>query len=660
MAWTFVGTAAAVAILGIAQRALGAEHIYGMTGVPATANQPFFGVFVNPNHAGALFAVAAPLAMSLAFRDRPLSRVLGGAGFIVCLIGVWAAGGRGAMLATAAGLAAALVVGAPRLLAQITLGGTVVAAGTALVVGLRTTATSLTSFLVPAQANPDAFSGRGEIWLDALRVVAGAPFIGVGPGGYDNASTWAKTSVRFIKEAHAHNEFLQAFAEYGVAGGIFWMLAVTMPVWLAFRACMEANRGRTRTLTAGWLGAAIALGVASLTDFPLRIGALSLLAAQVLGVLAATAGRDRAPLPAGPKTLFRGLVAVLGCGGLFSVLPPFLDRVAPASPYAPGLARLAEADEGRRQARDLTLLEMDDPAPWRATARRALSEALVATPLDAQPLARLGRLELEAGDAAAAADTFAAGTAAWSTLPWHWFGLAQAEAAAGDDAAAAAAWRRGLALNLPNNDKGAGWVARAFASQADPAATAGDVLPDRADRLRDGALILAKSGEKDAAVTLFARGVALDPRIGVSWANWELHWGDADGASDRVLAVPDRSCGTLRVAARATLAAGRLTDAIEMSSAALGTCSTNTQDLRRILILARALRGDGGVEAPLAALLAEDPSDVVLRRALLASLRVRSRWRDMAPHLQALVDAGAATPQEAADLTRARVGLPLR
>lgn len=654
MAWLVAGTAAATAALGFGQRALGVETIFGLTGVPAVHRQPFFATFVNPNHAGTLLAAGATLAAGMLGRPRPLPRAIGGVTAAVCLAGVVATGSRGALLGALIGLVLLLLLAAPPRAAWAAAGLGLTGLTAATLAGGRDLAGRLSVLIDGPGGHGDLWSGRTEIWADALGLVAQAPLVGVGPGGFDLASRFAKTSPRFILARHAHNEPLQAIVEWGVPAGGLWIAAAVLPLVLALVTLSRQQRGRRRTLLAAWIGTAAALLTACLVDFPLRIGALSILAAITWGVLLGIDPRPR-PAPA------RGLgVTVAGAGvfGLACALLPLRDGLAPAWIASPGAAQLAAADEARRQARDLHLLEMGDPTPWRAEARAALRARLRARPLDAQPLLRLAQIEIDAGDPAAAVPLLDVATRIQPTLPWPWLGLARAAGAAGDAARARTAWRTGLALNLPDNDDAGPWVRRALdAGQGADHWLA--VIPERPDRLRQAAVMLARQGERGAAGALFARGTALDPRVGVAWARWLILWGEPDTALGLLAAVDDRGCPTLRVHGGALVAAGRPGEAVPWLLDARARCPADPR-LDRDLGIARAAAGDAAGRADLMAWLAAAPDDHVARRALLGLLRDQSRWGEIAEHLEALDAAGVATADEAADLPRARLGLPLR
>lgn len=117
---------------------------------------------------------------------------------------------------------------------------------------------------------------RPHLWIEALRRIAEHPLQGEGPtaAAYSLAAPGARVT------AHAHNELLQWGVEYGLVGVALGLGVVGIALWSA----------RRRFAGDRWIGvAAIALLAAGLTDFTLRITALTL-AAAALAALAATCG----------------------------------------------------------------------------------------------------------------------------------------------------------------------------------------------------------------------------------------------------------------------------------------------------------------------------------------------------------------------------------
>jgi O-antigen ligase len=119
-------------------------------------------------------------------------------------------------------------------------------------------------------------SGRLDGWRTAVWMLREHPLAGVGQGAYGAEFAPAKLALmdrgaRFfagLKEpsfANAHNELLEAGAEWGIPG----LLAVAWALWVLLAALRRAGRTpEDRAL--GWAGTA-ALGILSLADFPFRI-----------------------------------------------------------------------------------------------------------------------------------------------------------------------------------------------------------------------------------------------------------------------------------------------------------------------------------------------------------------------------------------------------
>ncbi|SDP78317.1 O-antigen ligase [Arthrobacter sp. ok909] len=132
---------------------------------------------------------------------------------------------------------------------------------------------------------------RPDLWQAALRRIADQPLLGEGPAPAPFTPAFPGARIT----THAHNEFLQWGVEYGLVGIGFALVVVV----LAFRSVRRPIGGDR------WLQfAALALLIAGLTDFTLRITALTLTAAALIAlamrghrpiraaVLAPTAGSD--------------------------------------------------------------------------------------------------------------------------------------------------------------------------------------------------------------------------------------------------------------------------------------------------------------------------------------------------------------------------------
>jgi len=132
---------------------------------------------------------------------------------------------------------------------------------------------------------------RELVARDTLRIFRDHPWTGIGLGSFDTVFPQYRSFPTDLGWAHAHNDYAEALAETGVAGGALMVIAMAMFFALAFRN-LPAGRGDA----AGWirLGAAVGccgLLVHSLVDFNLHIPANA--AWFAVCVALATAGDGR-------------------------------------------------------------------------------------------------------------------------------------------------------------------------------------------------------------------------------------------------------------------------------------------------------------------------------------------------------------------------------
>ncbi|WDN87078.1 hypothetical protein BuS5_00046 [Desulfosarcina sp. BuS5] len=94
-------------------------------------------------------------------------------------------------------------------------------------------ATVLTrSDLMPGHlSGDDSSENRILQWKACLRMVKAHPFLGVGPG----ESAYEMRSYGGIRGLVPHNTLIQAFAETGIPGGIFFVMFTIFPLWEAWK-----------------------------------------------------------------------------------------------------------------------------------------------------------------------------------------------------------------------------------------------------------------------------------------------------------------------------------------------------------------------------------------------------------------------------------------
>jgi len=88
------------------------------------------------------------------------------------------------------------------------------------------------SDLTPGHLTGDGSSlNRLQQWRACLNMVKAHPFLGIGPGrAAENMSEYGG-----IQGLVPHNTLVQAFAETGIPGGIFFVLCTILPLWQAWK-----------------------------------------------------------------------------------------------------------------------------------------------------------------------------------------------------------------------------------------------------------------------------------------------------------------------------------------------------------------------------------------------------------------------------------------
>ena len=241
-----------------------------------------FGPYVNRNHYAGLMEMLIPLAAGYVLsrpRDHPLRSLLGFA-LLVPIASLLLSGSRGGFISL---LAEVLILGAIFLWRAPVPGRRRLAA----VGGLGMTAAALLFFwmdpgeisrrletVASITSSPDVtMGGRLVAARDSLRVFRDHPFLGTGLGSFELAFPPYESVPTDQVWQHAHNDYAEALAETGLAGGLLVVVALVMFFGLAFRNLAQRLRD-----DAGWiqLGAAVGccgLLVHSFVDFNFHVPA---------------------------------------------------------------------------------------------------------------------------------------------------------------------------------------------------------------------------------------------------------------------------------------------------------------------------------------------------------------------------------------------------
>jgi O-antigen ligase len=142
-------------------------------------------------------------------------------------------------------------------------------------------------------ADAKTVAARTGIWSDTLRLAADFPFFGAGFGTLSEVYPRYQTDHAGLRVLHAHNDWVQLFAEGGL-GGTLAVLALVGGYAAAVAKRLARRRDREAIfLGLGGLGGLLAFLLHSFTEFNAHIPANALwftvLAALALKVLSSTA-----------------------------------------------------------------------------------------------------------------------------------------------------------------------------------------------------------------------------------------------------------------------------------------------------------------------------------------------------------------------------------
>lgn len=281
-AWRALGLAVTVYALALAVFAI--MQFFSSPGLIYWTVKPrwggwVFGPYVNHNHYAGLMEMLIPLAAVYVLsrpRRHPM-RVLLGFAVCVAVASVLLSGSRGGLIALGAEvliLGAILLRRAPgRRLAAAGALGIIVAASLFFWMDPGDILKRLSTVASLTRVPEATFGDRRLVALDSLRMFRHRPFTGVGLGSFETAYPPYRSFASDFNWDHAHNDYAEALAETGLAGGSLMLVALVLFLGVAFRSLGERLQHES-----GWMQLGAALGccgllVHSLVDFNLHIPA---------------------------------------------------------------------------------------------------------------------------------------------------------------------------------------------------------------------------------------------------------------------------------------------------------------------------------------------------------------------------------------------------
>lgn len=142
---------------------------------------------------------------------------------------------------------------------------------------------------------------RGAAYAFAFNTALRRPFLGFGPGGWMAAvsqyATDPTVGTFYLYLQFAHEDYLQAWIEWGSIACLFWLSLTGLGIYRGVRQVIrDLSRGDQKTESMPWilgaLAALFAVLVQSFIDFPLQIPANALYASILLAVCWSSAVRD--------------------------------------------------------------------------------------------------------------------------------------------------------------------------------------------------------------------------------------------------------------------------------------------------------------------------------------------------------------------------------
>ncbi|MGN1001947.1 MAG: O-antigen ligase family protein [Oscillospiraceae bacterium] len=245
------------------QRIIGVEVDELLVDVSVNADLPgrVYSFFENANSYANLLVYFTPLMFGLCFYAKNVPhRILFGAAFLLSCAGLLMTFSRGGWLALAVAAFVLALFLCPRWVPFFII---------LVLLSVPLWPSSILTRILAIFGGDTSIGSRGIIYSETAGLISDHPILGVGLGtaAYQAAARAAGAYTDSFIFGHAHNIYMEIWAESGVFALIAFLLAMFFPVRDGVRAARGAASKRLRVITASCLSGVIGALVFGITDY---------------------------------------------------------------------------------------------------------------------------------------------------------------------------------------------------------------------------------------------------------------------------------------------------------------------------------------------------------------------------------------------------------
>lgn len=319
--------------------------------------------FVNPNHLAAFMGLASYATLGIALREHGQRRLLWLMAFALMASLVPLSLSRGGVAAFVTGVGILAVLARRRSARE----DEPPSRRHLAVVSAMLASTAITAWLAfgPLMREASSLTRAGAadklaVWPLGVAMVRDYPLVGIGRGAFVTAFPAYKSDSLQVTWTYLENEWLQAFVELGVPGGVL-LIASFLLSWV-----VAARRRELSWADIGLLTGVAVVALQSVVDFSLQLPGVSIPFLVALGL----AMRGSLPFSASSRLVLAAGVC-LGSLGAFGLV---VFRAHPTDLDAASVARVVDADEARRAAQPVILHHPADWLPQAAVGQRLVED----------------------------------------------------------------------------------------------------------------------------------------------------------------------------------------------------------------------------------------------------------------------------------------------